>query len=199
MGNAPIMASASTARARLLREAGVTVVIDPADLDEEAVKSTQRRAGAGALGCATTLAVAKAQTIARRHPGALVIGADQILALGDEWFDKPTDISAAWRQLAALRGRTHSLPTAVCVCRDEVVLWRAASEPRLTMHDFGDAFLDAYLAAEGEAVLSSVGAYRVEGRGAQLFAAIEGDHFAIQGLPLIELLGFLRSVGAIPT
>jgi septum formation protein len=199
MSGALILASASTARARLLREAGVAVTIDPADLDEGAVKSARRRAGSGAPDCAMALAVAKAQAVARRHPDALVIGADQMLACDDDWFDKPADLGAAWRQLAALRGRTHSLPTAVCVCRHEAVLWRAESEPRLTMRDFGDAFLDAYLAAEGEAVLSSVGAYRLEGRGAQLFAAIEGDHFAIQGLPLIELLGFLRSVGAIPT
>lgn len=194
-----ILASASTARARLLREAGVAFAIDAADLDEGAVKLAQREAGASALECALALAAAKAQTVVRRHPGALVIGADQVLALDDGWFDKSGDLAAAWQQLAALRGKTHRLATAVCVCQDGAVLWQAASEPLLTMRDFGDAFLDAYLAAEGEAVLSSVGAYRLEGRGAQLFAAIEGDHFAIQGLPLIELLGYLRSVGVIPT
>jgi septum formation protein len=199
MSRVLILASASPARARLLREAGVVFAVDPAELDEGTVKSAQRRAGASALDCAAALAIAKAQTVARRHPDALVIGADQILALGGAWFDKPADLAEAWRQLAALRGRTHSLATAVCVCRNDAVLWRAAGEPRLTMRDFGDPFLDAYLAAEGEAVLVSVGAYRLEGRGAQLFAAIEGDHFAIQGLPLIELLGYLRSVGAIPT
>jgi septum formation protein len=198
MGEALILASASAARARLLREAGVGFAIDPADLDEGAVKSAQRRAGASALECAMALAITKAQTVARRHRGAMVVGADQILALDGEWFDKPADLRTAWRHLAALRGRTHSLATAVCICRDKVVLWQAASEPRLTMREFGDLFLDAYLAAEGEAALSSVGAYRLEGRGVQLFAAIEGDHFAIQGLPLIELLGYLRLVGVIP-
>jgi septum formation protein len=198
MSGALILASASTARARLLREAGVTFAIDPADLDERAVKSAQRQAGASALDCAMALAIGKAQAIARRHPGAFVIGADQILTLDGDWFDKPRDLRAAGQQLAALRGRTHRLATAACVCRDEAVLWQAASEPRLTMRDFGDPFLDAYLAAEGDAVLSSVGAYRLEGRGAQLFAAIEGDHFAIQGLPLIELLGYLQNVGVMP-
>lgn len=173
--------------------------VDPADLDEGLVKSVQRRAGAGALGCAMALAMAKAQLVARRHPGALVIGADQILALGDDWFDKPADFGSARRQLSILRGKSHGLATAVCVCRDDIVLWQAENEPRLTMRDFGDAFLDDYLAAEGGAILSSVGAYRLEGRGAQLFAAIEGDHFVIQGLPLIELLGYLRSAGVIPT
>jgi septum formation protein len=199
MSRVLILASASPARARLLREAGVVFAVDPAELDEGTVKSAQRRAGASALDCAAALAIAKAQTVARRHPDALVIGADQILALGGAWFDKPADLAEAWRQLAALRGRTHSLATAVCVCRNDAVLWQATGDPRLTMRDFGDPFLDAYLAAEGEAVLASVGAYRLEGRGAQLFAAIDGDHFAIQGLPLIELLGYLRSVGATPT
>ncbi len=194
-----VLASASAARARLLREAGITFAIDAADLDEGAVKSAQRLSRASALDCAMVLAIAKAQTVGRRHPEARVFGADQILAIEGEWFDKPPDLAAARQQLAALRGRTHSLATAVCVCRDGAVVWQAASEPRLTMRDFGDAFLDVYLAAEGEAVLSSVGGYRLEGRGAQLFAAIEGDHFAIQGLPLIELLGYLRSVGVIPT
>lgn len=193
-----VLASASAARARLLREAGVEFTIDPADLDEGAVKAAQRRSGANAADCAMALAIAKARAIARCRPHALAIGADQILALGEDWFDKPADLGAARRQLAALRGRTHYLATAVCVCLGEAVLWRAASEPRLTMRDFSDAFLDAYLAQEGEAVLSSVGAYRLEGRGAQLFAVIEGDHFAIQGLPLIEVLAYLRSVEMIP-
>ncbi|HEY1796819.1 MAG TPA: Maf family protein [Stellaceae bacterium] len=199
MSKALVLASASTARARLLRDAGIVFEVEPADLDEAAVKRAQRRAGAGAPDCAMALAVLKAQAIPRRHPSALVVGSDQMLDLDGEWFDKPADREAAWRQLAALRGRTHRLPTAVCVCRDEAVLWQAVSEPRLTMRDFSDTFLDAYLAEEGEVVLSLVGAYRLEGRGAQLFAAIEGDLFAIQGLPLIELLGFLRSVGVIPT
>lgn len=200
MGNERlILVSASAARARLLRGAGLEFLIEPADLDEGAVKSAHRRAGSTALDCAMALAVAKARAVAPAHPGALVIGGDQILALADEWFDKPADLPAARQQLMALKGRTHTLATAVCVCRDAALVWQAASEPRLTMRDFGTAFLDGYLAAEGEAVLSSVGGYRLEARGAQLFAAIEGDHFAIQGLPLIELLGYLREAGVIPT
>lgn len=194
-----VLASASLARARLLREAGVEFVIDPADLDEDAVKVTQRRAEASALDCAMALAIAKARAVGRRHSDNLIIGADQVLALAEEWFGKPADVGVARRQLTTLRDRTHHLATAVCVCQNGAVIWQAASEPRLTMRDFSEAFLDAYLEAEGEAVLSSVGAYRLEGLGAQLFAAIEGDHFAIQGLPLIELLGYLREAGVIPT
>ena len=199
MNRTLVLASASSARARLLREAGVEFTIDSADLDEGAAKAAQRRNGANAADCAMALAVAKARTVARRRPGVPVIGADQILALGELWLDKPPDLTSARQQLTALRGRTHRLATAVCVCSGEAVLWRAASEPRLTMRDFSDAFLDAYLAEEGEAILSSVGAYRLEARGAQLFAATEGDHFAIQGLPLIEMLAYLRSVGMIRT
>ena len=192
-----LLASASAARARLLRDAGVAIATDPADVDEAAIKATQRRASAGALDCAMALAVAKARAISARHPDALVIGGDQILTCGTEWYDKPADLAAARNQLAALRGRAHCLATAICVCVSGEIVWRSASEPVLTMRDFSDAFLDAYLATEGEALLSSVGAYRLEGPGAQLFAAVEGDQFAIQGLPLIELLNFLREAGAL--
>jgi len=192
-----LLDSASAARARLLRDAGVAIATDPADVDEAAIKATQRRASAGALDCAMALAVAKARAISARHPDALVIGGDQILTCGTEWYDKPADLAAARNQLAALRGRAHRLATAICVCVSGEIVWRSASEPVLTMRDFSDAFLDAYLAAEGEALLSSVGAYRLEGPGAQLFAAVEGDQFAIQGLPLIELLNFLREAGAL--
>lgn len=192
-----ILASASTTRARLLNEAGVEFAAEPADIDEGAIKAAQRWAGVTAATCAAALAAAKAEAVAYRHPEAWVIGADQILALDGEWFDKPTDLAMARHQLATLRGRTHVLATAVCVRQGTTTVWQGVSEPRLTMRDFSDGFVGAYLAAEGEAILSSVGAYRIEGRGAQLFAAIEGDHFAIQGLPLIELLECLRTLGAI--
>ncbi|HEX3882791.1 MAG TPA: Maf family protein [Stellaceae bacterium] len=197
MNRPVVLASASAARARLLRDAGVVIAIDPADIDEGAIKTTQRAAGAPAPDCAMALAVAKASVVSARRSDALVIGGDQILTCGGEWFDKPADLAEAWAQLAALRGRAHRLATAICVCVSGEIVWRGTSEPALTMRDFSDAFLDAYVAAEGEVLLSSVGAYRLEGLGAQLFAAIEGDQFAIQGLPLIELLDFLREAGAL--
>jgi len=130
-----------------------------------------------------------------RQPEALVIGADQILAVGGEWFDKPADLAEAREQLRALRGRTHRLETATVAMRDAVPLWRAASTPEMQMRWFSDAFIEAYVAAEGERLLGSVGAYRLEGRGVQLFSQISGDYFAVLGLPLIELLGFLRERG----
>ncbi len=192
-----ILASASAARAALLRAAGIDFVVEPAAIDESRLKREARQAGDSAIGCAATLATEKACLISRRYPEALVIGADQILAAGTEWFDKPDDLAEACAQLRALRGRTHTLATAVCVAQGGVPLWHAASTPELRMRRFSDAFLEEYVAAEGDTLLGSVGAYRIEGRGAQLFSRIAGDHFAVLGLPLIELLAFLRERGVI--
>jgi septum formation protein len=190
-----ILASASAARASLLSAAGVDFAIEPASIDEARLKCEARQAGESAIGCAGTLAAAKACCISLRHPAALVIGADQLLAVGSEWFDKPGDRAEARAQLLALRGRTHVLATAACVAHNGNVLWRATSTPELTMRRFSDGFLEEYIAAEADALLGSVGAYRLEGRGVQLFSRITGDHFAVLGLPLIELLGFLRERG----
>ena len=194
--NRLILASASASRAQLLAAAGVAATVEASGIDESPIKPRVRARGGSAIDGAQALAEAKAQAVAVRHPGAVVIGADQILVFGNEWFDKPADLAAARDQLRALRGQTHMLATAVCAVRDGICLWRAASTPRLTMRRFGDGFLDSYLAREGDAVLGSVGAYQLEGSGVQLFARIDGDYFAILGLPLLELLGFLRECGA---
>jgi septum formation protein len=190
-----ILASASVTRARLLRDAGVAFRIEPSGIDEHQIKRASHAAGADPAACALALAVAKARDVSVRHPGALVIGADQLLVTGTEWLDKPADLAAARAQLQHLRGRTHQLATAVCLVRRDVRLWHHISVPSLTMWDFSDAILDHYIGVEGEALLGSVGAYRIEGGGVQLFTAVAGDHFAILGLPLIELLGFLRQHG----
>ena len=193
-----ILASASTARARLLKAAGIAFSIEPADIDETRIKRASREAGQTAMACAAALAAEKALHVSLRHPEALVIGADQILFAGDEWYDKPQSLAEARVQLQSLCGRTHVLATAACAIADGSVLWQGTSERELTMRPFSDAFLEEYMAAEGESLLGSVGAYRLEGRGVQLFSGIAGDYFAVLGLPLLELLDFLRTREVVP-
>jgi septum formation protein len=190
-----VLASASRSRALLLERAGLHVTSDPAGVDEAEIKAAFRASGSDAAACALALAEAKALRVARRHPGALVIGGDQLLVCGEAWLDKPEDIAAARRQLQSLRGRRHELVTAVLLRRDDVTLWHHVSRPALTMRDFSDGFLDDYLAAAGKDVLSAVGAYQLEALGVQLFAGIEGDYFSILGLPLLPLLDYLRGAG----
>jgi septum formation protein len=192
-----ILASSSRTRIGLLTAAGLEVQVESPLVDEAAIKRVFQVEWRTANDCALALAEAKARQVAENHRHSLVVGADQILVCGGAWFDKPADLDGARAQLRALRGRAHELVTAACVVRDEDRLWHAVSSPKLTMRQFSEEFLDAYLDAEGAAILGSVGAYRLEGRGIQLFVAIEGDYFAILGLPLLELLGFLRSRGAL--
>ncbi len=159
------------------------------------MKQSARARNAGAGDTALDLARRKAGTV--YHPGAVVIGCDQLLVCGADWYDKPPDLPAARRQLQALRGRTHMLETACVAICDGREIFSHIVRPRLTMRAFSDAFLDAYLAAEGEAILGCVGGYRLEGLGIHLFDTIEGDHSAILGLPMLPLLGFLRASGMI--
>ncbi len=192
-----ILASASTVRARILNDAGVPHAVEPASVDETAVKESLRAEGASAEDAALSLAGLKAEKIARRHAGALVIGADQILEHRGDWLDKPGDRPEARATLDALRGHDHALVSGVTVARDGDLLWRHAERASLTMRDFSDAFLDAYLDRIGDSAFASVGAYQIEDLGAQLFARIEGDYFAILGLPLLPLLDFLRGHGVV--
>lgn len=190
-----VLASKSAARRALLAAAGLpheafTVAVDERGLEEEAV-----RAGAGPVAVASHLARAKALAGSAFLPGRLVIGADQTLALGDEAFHKAPDMTAARRQLARLAGHTHSLHSAVAVARDGEVLFETAQSAHLTMRALSEAAREAYLAAAGDAVLSSVGGYQLEGLGIHLFERIDGDHSVILGLPLLPLLAFLRSRG----
>jgi septum formation protein len=187
-----VLASASTARRAVLDAAGLRFTAMPAAVDEEAIKESARAEGLSPTDAALLLAEAKARRVQGRVPGALVVGSDQVLVCEDRWFDKPADMAAARTHLQTLRGETHILVTALVAWRDGARIWQHVATPRLTMRRFSDHFLDAYLAAEGEAVLSSVGAYRLEALGPHLFDRIEGEHSAILGLPLMALLGFLR-------
>lgn len=192
-----VLASASAARRALLDAAGLRFEALPAAVDEAAIKEGAQAEAIPPAEAALMLADAKAERIARRDPEAMVIGCDQLLVCEDRWYDKPPDLAAARAQLLALRGRTHELVTAVVCHRHGGRVWQHLARPRMTMRDFSEAFLDAYLAHEGERVLGSVGAYRLEGPGMHLFARIQGDHAAILGLPLLELLGFLRQHGVL--
>jgi len=192
-----ILASKSTARAALLRNAGVDFAVDAAAIDEDAVKASLRADGRSAEEVALALAEMKAARVSRAHPGALVVGADQLLDCEGAWFDKPADRDGARRDLLALRGRTHRQISAVCVVVEGATLWRHAEAARLAMRPFSDAFLDDYLARAGEEICACVGAYRLEDLGAQLFSRVEGDYFTILGLPLLPLLEFLRDHGVV--
>jgi septum formation protein len=192
-----VLASASASRRSLLTAAGLDFAVRPADIDEAAVKSMARADGLDARQAALRLAELKAQRIAMDDPAALVIGADQILVCDAVWFDKPASTAAAREQLRALRGRGHVLATAVVCQQGEQCVWRHIAEPRLVMRNFSDEFLEEYLAQEGEDVTSTVGSYRLEGRGVHLFERIEGEHAAVLGLPLLSLLIFLRARGVV--
>lgn len=179
----------------MLERAGIRCEINAARIDEEEYRSSMRAAGAPVSAVVEKLAELKARRVARHHPEAVVIGADQILDCDGVWFDKPADLDRARADLVALRGRTHELLSCACVVQDERRLWHHIDSAKLTMRDFTDEFLDAYLAMVGDDVLASVGAYQIEGLGAQLFSKIEGDHFTILGLPLLPLLAYLRDLG----
>ena len=192
-----ILASASKARRAVLEGAGLRFETRVAGVDEDAIKQAAQAEGISADEAALVLADAKAERVARAAPDALLIGADQLLVCEGAWFDKPPDMAAARAHLQRLRARRHELVTALVCHRGGQRIWQHVAKPRLTMRDFSDSFLEAYLAAEGDALLSSVGAYRLEGHGAQLFDRIEGDQPAILGMPLLPLLGFLRQHGVL--
>jgi nucleoside triphosphate pyrophosphatase len=188
-----VLASRSAVRRAVLEAAGIPVEVIPADVDERAV---ERELGStGPEEVAALLARTKATAVAARMAGRIVVGADQTLALDRSRFSKPADRGQAGEQLLALRGRTHSLHSAVAVVRDGTVLHECVAMARLTMRPFSDAFLERYLDEAGDTVTAGVGAYQLERIGVHLFERVEGDHFTILGLPLLPLLGFFRPHG----
>lgn len=190
-----VLASKSAVRRALIEAAGIPLEVAPADIDERAIEA---RAGVGAASeAALLLAREKARVAASQAGRRFVVGADQTLALGGTRFTKPIDRNAAREQLRALSGRTHELHAAVAVARDGRVLFSHVDTARLSMRSLSDGFLDAYLAAAGPSVTTSVGGYQLEGLGSHLFERIEGDYFTILGLPLFALLGFFRREGCL--
>ncbi|WP_309605351.1 nucleoside triphosphate pyrophosphatase [Phenylobacterium sp.] len=189
-----VLASRSVARRAVLQGAGVTFETAGSGVDEDAAKAALLAGGADPRGVAEALAELKALAVSRGRSD-LVIGADQTLEFEGRLYDKAETLAEARARLKILRGKPHRLHSAVAVARDGAVIWRETVSATLTMRAFSDAFLEAYLAAEGGAALGSVGCYRLEAQGAQLFASIEGDYFTILGLPLMGLLDLLRRRG----
>ncbi len=189
-----ILASQSKARRQMLVAAGITFEAMPSTVDEPRLRQSMEAGGRQTTPeqIARALAEAKAEEISRAHPDALVIGGDQVLALGKRIFEKPADVDAARRQLMELRGRMHDLVSAVVLAEAGKIVWGQVETATLTMRLFTPRYLDMYLEAAGAEVCQSVGAYQLEGLGVQLFERIEGDYFTILGMPLIALLGELR-------
>jgi len=191
-----VLASYSAARRAVLGGAGVPYQATGSGVDEDAAKAELLARGATARQVAEALAEAKALAVSADRPD-WVVGADQTLELDGRLYDKAQSLEEARGRLKALRGKSHQLHSAVVVARGGAAVWRTTESATLTMRDFSDAFLEAYLAEEGEAALGSVGCYRLEGPGLQLFAGIEGDYFTILGLPMLGLLDLLRAEGVL--
>nr|WP_233341679.1 Maf family protein [Robiginitomaculum antarcticum] len=190
------LASGSVIRRRILNDAGVTFEVITKPVDEAAIKTAMLAEGARLRDIADALAEAKSVRVSRNQDG-LVIGADQIMVFEDRLYDKPQTLDEARARLLALRGKTHYLIGAAVISENGSAVWRHISKTKLTMRDFSDSFLDGYLEAGGEDLLTSVGAYKFEGLGAQLFSAVDGDFFSILGLSLLPVLDYLRIRGAI--
>ena len=191
-----VLASASRTRRSLLEGAGVPHIVEPSRVDEEELKTGLRAEGVSPVEMAEVLSEAKAMYVSRKHPDAMVLGADQILALGEDTFDKPVDREDALSQLQRLRGHKHELISYAVIVRGGQRIWQAVDRAKLVVRsDASDAFFDAYLDAAGDDAFNGPGGYRVESLGVQLFSAIDGAHYTILGLPLLALLDYLRANG----
>lgn len=193
-----ILASASASRAKILRSAGVEFTVAPAHVDEDAVKDSMRAAKQTHRAVADALAELKAERVSAQRPQDFVIGADQVLSFDGWLVSKCETMRDARNLLTELRGKTHELYSAIVLAKGGSPVWRHVEKATLTMRDFSDEFLDRYLEQGGESLLSGVGCYQLENIGAQLFSKVDGDYFAILGLPLIPLLSALREQGVIP-
>jgi septum formation protein len=193
-----VLASGSSSRAAILAATGMPFRQQAAAVDEDEIKASFKAAGGSAGDAAVALAELKAGRVASQSPpDCIVLGADQILTEGEDWFDKPADLEEAGRQLLRLSGREHELHSALVAIRGGARVWHHLARSRLWMRPLSAAFVDHYLEVLGAQALTSVGSYHIEGLGAQLFSRIEGDPFAIRGLPLLPLLAFLRDQGVL--
>lgn len=192
-----ILASGSEIRAQLLRGAGVAFDIEVARIDETAIIAAMRAEQAKPHEIVDTLAEYKAQRVAIKYSDKLVIGCDQILVCDKQIYEKATTIAQAREKLMTLRGKPHQLMSSVVIFENSKPVWRKIGRAQLIMREFSDGFLDEYLEQQGDSILGSVGCYKLEETGAQLFSHIQGDYFTILGIPLLEVLGFLRTRGVL--
>ena len=191
-----VLASGSASRRALLAGAGVEAESVKPNVDEDAAKAVMRADGLSVRDQAMQLAELKAIKVSRARSG-LVIGGDQMLNLDGEAFDKPPTLAAAKQHLQKLSGKSHHLETAIVIAEDGAPVWRFLARPKLTVRTLSVEFIERYVATCGESLLSTVGAYQLEGQGAQIFTQIEGDYFSILGLPLLPLLDYLRVRGVL--
>ncbi len=191
-----VLASQSASRRAMLEAAGVVFESAPAQVDERAVEAGMGHAPPAAI--ALALAEAKALSVSRERDGVLVLGSDSLVTCGERRFDKPASRADAARHLAFFSGRTLELHSAAALARDATIVWRGGAVARLGVRALSDDFIESYLDAEWPAIAGCVGCFRIEGRGAQLFGSIEGDHFTVLGMPLLPVLGALRDLGELP-
>ncbi|MBB3946514.1 septum formation protein [Rhizobium skierniewicense] len=192
-----ILASTSASRQMLMRNAGLTFTAQPADIDERAIDTRLVKDGATPDRIAVELARAKALAVSAARPDAFVLGCDQTMSLGSRIYHKPKDMTEAHANLMSLSGKTHRLNCGAALAHKGAVIWETVTFADLTVRALSNDFVARHLERVGSNVLSSVGAYQLEGEGVQLFSAIEGDYFTILGLPLLPLLTKLRDLGLI--
>lgn len=193
-----LLASASPVRRALLENAGLSVEVEPARIDEAALRDSLLAEGAKPRDIADALAEMKALRVSQKKPDRLVLGCDQVLDLGGEILAKPASIDEARAHLLSLRGRRHELLSAAVLCESGAPVWRHVGRAGMTVRPFSEAWLDGYLSRNWPDIAGCVGAYKLESEGVRLFSRVEGDYFTVLGLPLLDLLAFLTLRGDLP-
>lgn len=189
-----ILASKSAYRQQLLTNAGVKFSAISADINEREIEAPLLEAGLGGADVAEVLAIAKSENVASANPDAYVVGSDQTLSLDGELLHKPEDMEAAQKRLLLLSGKTHELNSSIAIVRNGETLWTYVEVAHITFRELDPGYIGRHTAAAGDKILTSVGAYQIEGLGVQLFEKVEGDFFSIMGLPILPLLKKLREL-----